>query len=258
MGSPFPGVDPYLEDQDFWPDFHATFLNYWREAVSSALPPSYDARIDERVQIIEMDRIGNAFRPDISVSHDGGGRGEGPASAIAGTALLEATTIPLPAMDEIKDSRINILHRPDRALVAVLELLSPSNKTNPGREHYLAKRTELILQKVHLIELDLLIDGDRLPMGRPLPPADHYAIVARSDRRPAADVYAWTLRDPLPKIPIPLLKPDQDIVIDLAEVFSIAYERGRYAKSVNYGAPLGLSLDATRAQWAAERAIAVK
>jgi hypothetical protein len=28
MPSRFPGVDPYLESQWFWPDFHATFIVY--------------------------------------------------------------------------------------------------------------------------------------------------------------------------------------------------------------------------------------
>ncbi|MBW3540169.1 MAG: DUF4058 family protein [Planctomycetes bacterium] len=28
MSSPFPGMDPYLEDPAFWPDFHSTFINY--------------------------------------------------------------------------------------------------------------------------------------------------------------------------------------------------------------------------------------
>src|SRR5438105_397599 len=28
MPSPFPGVDPYLEAQESWEDFHAKFINY--------------------------------------------------------------------------------------------------------------------------------------------------------------------------------------------------------------------------------------
>ena len=37
MSSPFPGMDPYLENPAFWPDFHFTFINYWREAIADAL-----------------------------------------------------------------------------------------------------------------------------------------------------------------------------------------------------------------------------
>jgi hypothetical protein len=55
------------------------------------------------------------------------------------------------------------LHRPDRILVAVLELLSPANKEEPGRSVDLAKRNALVYYPVHLVELDLLPKGQWLP-----------------------------------------------------------------------------------------------
>ncbi len=36
MKSPFPGMDPYLEDQGRWPDFHASMITYCRDAISRA------------------------------------------------------------------------------------------------------------------------------------------------------------------------------------------------------------------------------
>ena len=69
-----------------------------------------------------------------------------------------------------------------------------------------------------LIVLDLLLAGSRLPMERALPPGDYFALVARAERRPDCDVFAWTVRDPLPTIPIPLLAPDPEIVVDLAPI----------------------------------------
>ena len=29
MPSPFPGIDPYLESQGYWPDFHVSFIPYF-------------------------------------------------------------------------------------------------------------------------------------------------------------------------------------------------------------------------------------
>jgi hypothetical protein len=55
--------------------------------------------------------------------------------------------------------------------------------------------------------------------------------------RAVRQVYAWTLRQPLPAIPIPLLAPDPDAWVDLAAVFRTTYERGRYARSLDYQAP---------------------
>jgi hypothetical protein len=136
--------------------------------------------------------------------------------------------------EESRESFIKIVQLPQRTLVAVLELLSPSNKEGAGRIEYLAKRNALLLQDVHLVELDLLLGGRRLPLREPLPPADYFALVSRGDRRPDCNVYAWQLPDLLPTIPVPLRSPGRDVPANLAKVFNLAYDRGRYANSLNY------------------------
>ena len=69
----------------------------------------------------------------------------------------------------------------------------------------LAKRNALLHQDVHLVELDLLRGGQRLPLRDPLPPGDYCTLVSRGDRRPGCAVCAWPLAHPLPTIPVPLL-----------------------------------------------------
>ena len=51
MLSPFPGMDPYLEDH--WRDVHASLGVYIRDALQDALPASLRARVEERV-IMEL------------------------------------------------------------------------------------------------------------------------------------------------------------------------------------------------------------
>ncbi len=257
MPSPFPGIDPYLESQHYWPDFHANFVPAWREAVGAALPGHYEARIDEQVEILELDPNGSRFiRPDVAVIHQPGTSPRAPAREPSGSGLatLEAVTIPFPVMEEVRERWIKIIHRPSRKLIAVLELLSPTNKTNPGRGQYLAKRSQLFVESLHIVEVDLLLGGQRLPMARSLPQGDFYVITARSDQRPRAEVYTWTLRDKLPVIPIPLLKPDQDIFVDMAAVYAIAFERGGYANSIDYAVELAVPLEADKSRWASETA----
>jgi hypothetical protein len=220
MPSPFPGMDPYLETPALWSDFHATFIVYLSEALLDCLPDNYDARIKENVRLVEV--------------------------APPKSALIDE--------EETHERYIEILHRPERALVAVLELLSPADKEEPGRSDYLAKRNALLRHRVHLVEVDLLIGGRRLPPEVGLPPGDYYALVSRGDRRPDCDVYAWSLRQCLPAIPIPLLPPDPDVWLDLAAVFATAYERGRYARSLDYAAPPPVSLDEETRRWVMERA----
>src|SRR5688572_24091360 len=133
MPSVFPGVDPYLESQGFWGDFHSTFMNYWREAIAEVLPDNYEARIEENIRLVEVEESSKLVGADIALER----RGEpGTATAVlpapAGAAILEAVTIPLPEVVEQKERHIRILNRPARARVAILELLSPSNKEEPG------------------------------------------------------------------------------------------------------------------------------
>jgi Protein of unknown function (DUF4058) len=254
MPSPFPGMDPYLETPALWSDFHATFINYWREALLDCLPDNYEARIDEKVRLVEVaPSRRKLIEPDVALMRHDPSRILPPPPA--GVATVEPVTLTLVIEEEETHERhIEILHRPDRTLVAVLEFLSPANKEEPGRSDYLAKRHALLRQPIHLVEVDLLIGGRRLPPEEDLPPGDYYALVSRGDRRPNCDAHAWTLRQRLPAIPIPLLPPDPDVWLDLAAVFATSYERGRYARSLDYASSPPISLDDPTRRWAMERA----
>jgi hypothetical protein len=255
MPSPFPGMDPYLEDPAYWRDFHSRFINACSELLSERLPDAYEARIDETLRLVEHapDRSTTPL-PDVAVT-----RGA-PAGKTGGThpgtvSTLDPVDNLLPTeAEEVRERWIEIRHRPERSLVTVIEILSPTNKEEGGYWEYREKRRGLLKQRAHLVEIDLLLSGRRHELRNPLQKGDYYAYVAREDRRPKVEVYAWDLRDPLPTIPIPLKAPDPDIGLDIAAVFAITYERGRYARSLRYDAAPPASLDAQGAQWARERA----
>jgi hypothetical protein len=135
---------------------------------------------------------------------------------------------------EVRDIWIEIRRPPKRAPIAVIEVLSPTNKSSDGFVEYKLKRGSAIRQRVHLVEFDFLLGGRRLPMSRPLPAGDYYALVSRAERRPDCEVYAWTVRGRLPAIPIPLSRPDPDALVDLDAVFTTAYNRGRYSRLIDY------------------------
>ena len=124
------------------------------------------------------------------------------------------------------------------------------NKAGAGRVEYLDKRDALIDRPVNLVELDLLTGGRRLPMQRPMPVGDYFALVARAERRPDCDVYAWSIRQSMPLIPIPLRAPDPDVLLNLADAFTLAYQRGRYARLIDYARPLDLPLRPEDKGWA--------
>lgn len=250
MPTPFPGRDPYLEDRGYWPDFHLRFISYCFDALADRLPEGYEARIDESVSLVEEpDELARVIKPDVAIERDGLS-----SRPNAGTiATLDPVVVPLLILDPHRQGYIKILHGPDRSLVAVVEVLSPTNKIGEGRGEYLAKRNALLNQPVHLVELDLLRRDRRLPARACLPEGDFYAMVSRAERRPDCEVYAWGIRDALPTIPVPLRLPDGDIALNLAEVFSIVYERGRYSRSVKYRNALAMPLRESDQAWAAER-----
>ncbi len=252
MPSPFPGVDPFLEAQGYWVEFHWKYINYVQEALAERVPDDYEVRIEERLSLVyEPDLTPNRqVLPDVAVLQSPGTRRPGAASS--GTATLEPVLLALPRyqLEEVSEQRIEIRRFPNRELVTAVELLSPSNKEPPGDRLYYKKRLELIYQQVHLVELDLLIGGERLPMEDELPAGQFYAFVSRAERRFLSDTYAWTIRDPLPPIPIPLKAPDPDILLDLAAVFARVYQGARYERSIDYARPLALPLSKEDRAWA--------
>ena len=50
MPSPFPGMDPFIEQQE-WEDFHSTFNTVLREQLSARIEPQYIARVEKRVYV---------------------------------------------------------------------------------------------------------------------------------------------------------------------------------------------------------------
>ena len=132
----------------------------------------------------------------------------------------------------------------------MIELLSPTNKTpGDGWSEYLVKRSNIFATFAHLVEIDLLRCGQRLPTREPLTAADFYAFVCRRQRLSQVEVYGWTLRDRLPVIPIPLAGDDPDVPLDLQAAFTTTYDRAGYDYALDYHSPVEPPLEASLAEW---------
>ncbi len=138
--------------------------------------------------------------------------------------------------------------------VTVIEVLSPQSKRlgADDRGEYLHKRGALLRSGAHLVELDILRGGERLPTKHPLPPADYYAFVSRERRRPNAEVWAWWLPQRMPAVPIPLADGDADVTLDIQAVFDTVYDRAGYDYSLGYGSPAKPPLDEEGTAWVQE------
>ena len=214
-----------LETNYLWLDFHAKFLNYWQESIAESLPANYEARIGEQVTLVRS--VGPPWRvgPDVSIVRSNLGEYVWDAESLSTTTVMLDH---LEIKEELHETRIEILLRKDRRLVTVLELLSPSNKVEPGWSRYLDKRSTLLGQPVHLVELDLLESGHRLPQQQPLPVGEYYCFVSRVEQRRRCSVTAWQGTASIPTVPIPLLDPDNDISSPLQSVFETTFARGLY------------------------------
>ncbi len=85
-----------------------------------------------------------------------------------------------------------------------------------------------------------------------LPPGDYYALVRRGWRRRRASVYAWTLHDKMPPIPIPLQKDEPEPTLDLQSAFDLSYDRAAYQDSLDYSHALQPSAREEDAGWLKE------
>jgi uncharacterized protein DUF4058 len=168
--------------------------------------------------------------------------------------VVQVEILPLPLPERRREPYLTLRDRESRAVVTVIEVLSPSNKRRggDGRREYLRKREEVLGSAAHLVELDLLRGGDRLPTVEPLPLADYYAFVSREQRRPRVEVYHWTFRNSLPTVFVPLAGGDPDVPLDLQAIITDLYNRAGYDYSLNYQGAIEPTLDVADAVWIQE------
>ena len=161
MRSPFPGMDPYLEQ--FWGDVHSRLIVYASDAIQKYLPGDLRARVDERVYVEPEEGNGRNIVPDVRVI-ERGQRHDTPLRAGNGVALAEPLVVHMEQDEPVRQGFIEIIDiKSGRRVVTVIELLSPSNKVpGPGRDLYMKKQEELRAGNVSLVEIDLLRSGKRV------------------------------------------------------------------------------------------------
>jgi hypothetical protein len=242
-------MDPFIEDQE-WEDFHSRFNTAISDALAPDVEPRYIVRVERRVYVEHgLEGTEQVRWPDISVLWSGG-EPLPDSGTQTGTSIAPVECL-LPGPQERRETYLVIRDVTTMEVVTVIETLSPANKraSSDGREQYLEKREEILRSKTNLVELDLLRGGQRLPVVK-MPPGDYFAVVRRGHRRPQrADIFHWTIRDPLPRITIPLKKDDAEAPLDLQQVFTTVYDRARYQLSLNYKADLRTPLNQADAQW---------
>jgi len=248
MSCPFPGMDPYLEGSM---SLHAQLVAEIARQLSPQLLPKYVAHTTERFVADGCDdvAISASIYPDVSVAPILPGD-KAPATVSCSSAPLQAATV-MPAA--VPHTSVEIRDTRNRQLVTAIEVLSPSNKRGAGRIEYLEKRNRILLSSAHLLEIDLVSQGERVPMQEPLPAARYFVILSRANRRPIVDVWPIRLEDELPTVPIPLMGEDPDARLDLGAAFAAIYDLLGYRYQADYTQPPPAPLDEQEAAWVQER-----
>ena len=252
MGSPFPGMDPYLEQH--WRDVHHRFTTYACDALQAGLPRDLRARLEERVFVESADSQGRSVYPDIRVVERSKSR-QPPLPATGGIAVADPLILRLED-EPVSEGFIQIIDvATGNQVVTVIELLSLSNKLpGEGNQLYLKKQQECRAGGVSLVEIDLLRSGKRvLSIADGLVPRDYrtpYRICVRRGWQPAeVELYKAPLRERLPAIRVPLRATDPDAGLDLQLLIDQCHRNGGY-QDIDYSRDPDPPLEAEDAAWA--------
>lgn len=259
MKSPFPGMDPYIEECGLFEDFHNKLISEIERTLAAEVPERYVVRLPERSYVVLAEAEGNkehVFLPDVGVlAHPRHPSTVGGAVAEP-TVDEEGISMRAFVAEEFRETFVEIyVSEPEQTLVTCIEALSPSNKRSGslGWNTYLRKRQGILMGTANFVEIDFVRGGDKMPMMDSWPSSPYYLLVARKLFAPACRVWPAYLQRPVPKLRIPLLHPDPDVVLDLQAMIDAIYVRSRYERSIDYTRPLTLPLTAEESAWLAER-----
>jgi len=249
MPTPFPGMDPYLEHPDLWPDVHHRLIVAIADALAPVLRPRYRVLVETRTYRVEPGEVVFIGRPDVTTVHPM----REAAQPYAAPAPRQPLTVEVPVPDLVEEGYLEVRDVRSGEVVTVVELLSPTNKRpGEGRRLYETKRLSILGSLTHLVEIDLirayepmLVYGD----GR----HRHYRIlVSRAERRPRAELYAFNVQDPIPTFKLPLRRGDEEPVVDLGRLLHELYDRAGYDLSVDYRQDPVPPFEGEAAEWVAE------
>ena len=201
MPSPFPGMDPYLEDEALWPTFQHQLVASLYQILLPGLVDRYRAHIQQRTYVTEEPLFTSIIR------------------------------------QERHEEYIEVRQRTDGRLIALVDLASPINKTLPqGRIAYLETRRAARSQNASMVEIDLSLQGKPLlEYSRDgLPEWDYAVTVTRSTQPERYEIYTSTLAKRLPRFKVPLATDDRDTVLDLQATFTRAYDQGNFSTRIDY------------------------
>src|SRR5687768_2514739 len=160
MRSPFPGMDPYLEEPGRWAGVHNTLIAAIRADLNRRLGPRFVADTDTTVYVVAREDRRWVY-PDVFVIEARQAVGSG-----VGARIQAPIQVLIDGPETFSQPRVIIRDSTNLDVVTILEVLSPINKapsTSQARADFLRKRDEVMSSRTHWVEIDLLRAGERPP-----------------------------------------------------------------------------------------------
>ena len=233
MPSPFPGMNPYLENRKLWRDVHHRLITALGDYLSIQLRPKYIVAVEIEVYKTTEENIMVGV-PDVSVQRPLNVGNPTTINVAVAEPATEPLIVNLPMPEIVKQGYLEIIDVVKQEVVTAIELISPANKrSGKGRLTYEKKRLEILGSSTHLVEIDLLRSWQHLPFENGIE-SDYRILVSRANHRPNAELYAFNIQNNIPKFPIPLKPEDIEPVIDLHELLNGVYDRASYDLRIDY------------------------
>lgn len=220
-------MNPYLENPELWAEVHFGLIAVLARFLNSVITPKYRAAVEKRVYSDSL-LVGI---PDVSVFQQGT---ETDVPKRTTATLSEPLVVTVPIAVETQERFLEIREVGTGMVVTVVKVLSPKNKrSGEGKLKYDAKRQTVLNSTAHLLEIDLLRTGEPKPVAGGVP-SDYRILVSRANRRPAAELYPFNLRDGVPRFLLPLRAGDDEPVVDLSTILEQVYQEAALDLAITY------------------------
>ncbi|GET43099.1 DUF4058 family protein [Microseira wollei] len=234
MPSPFPGMNPYLENPDLWSEVHHRLITAIAIALSSNLSLRYRVAIEKRTYLNDGEESVSVAIPDVSVYSQSSTPVQTSSTATL-PAQAESVAVIIPLPEEMREGYLEIREVETGDVITVIEVLSPTNKrAGRGRKAYNTKRLEVLSTPTHLVEIDLLRSGKPMRILSDIPKTDYRILICPGNRRPHAQLYAFNVRQEMPKFLLPLQPGDTEPLVDLQSLLVEVYEQARFDMAIDY------------------------
>ncbi|MEG4145675.1 DUF4058 family protein [Microcoleus sp. Pol12B5] len=252
MSNPFPGMNPYVEHPELWPQVHHLLISSIFESLVPQLLPKYIVDIEKIVYELSGENSLLVGIPDVTVQHSPSQTNPTSSNVAVAAPPVKALKVRLPVPVEFREAYLEVRDTATREVVTVIEVLSPANnRPRKGREIYdEAKREKVFGSRTHMIEIDLLRSYQPMLVFENDIEASYRILASRGNQRPLADLYLFNLPDMIPQFPLPLRAGDAEPMVDLQALLNGVYDRAAYDFRIDYTAAPVPALSESDAAWA--------